>query len=334
MNRVSRIATSLPDRSVLESIRQTDALLDRYRRMEEMYSRIATSLPDRSVLESIRQTDALLDRYRRMEEMHSRIATSLPDRSVLESIRQTDALLDRYRRMEEMYSRIATSLPDRSVLESIRQTDALLDSARLTAMTLQESPAMRAIREFSNTPFDPVIQETVFNDLDTLEIGQSDIFEYPDSDIDQSIQSEIQRELAGNKDYNGLSNRAKSFLSSTFYIFLLPIFINIVSSLIIIPYLQTYLQEKETLAEIRSCIRKPILGINKELLKNYRIVIGSDVHLRKGPSMKSEIITKLPRRKLIEVLDKSNRSWLRVEVDIEGETFVGWVSRRYTAYFK
>ena len=65
MNRVSRIATSLPDRSVLESIRQTDALLDRYRRMEEMHSRIATSLPDRSVLESIRQTDALLDRYRR-----------------------------------------------------------------------------------------------------------------------------------------------------------------------------------------------------------------------------------------------------------------------------
>ncbi len=74
--------------------------------------------------------------------------------------------------------------------------------------------------------------------------------------------------------------------------------------------------------------------VNKEQLKNFRIVIGSDVNFRKGPSMKSEIITKLPLGKLIEVLDRSNRSWLRVKVEIEGEKFIGWVSRRYTIYFK
>ena len=270
MNRVSRIATSLPDRSVLESIRQTDALLDRYRRMEEMHSRIATSLPDRSVLESIRQTDALLDRYRRMEEMYSRIATSLPDRSVLESIRQTDALLDRYRRMEEMYSRIATSLPDRSVLESIRQTDALLDSARLTAMALQESPAMRAIREFSNTPFNPVVRETVFNDLDALEIEQSDILEYPDFDVDQSIQLEIQKELAGSRDYNRLSERAKSVLLYIFHRFLLPILLYYLVPIIEtnIKKVLTDLEENKTPAEVRAYVRKPTYGINKKPSEN------------------------------------------------------------------
>lgn len=97
---------------------------------------------------------------------------------------------------------------------------------------------------------------------------------------------------------------------------------------------QISLREKETPAEIKSYTRKPIPGINKNLLKGYRVVTGADVHLRKDPSMKSDIITTLTRGQLLAVLDKSNRSWIFVKVEIEREEFVGWVSRRYTAYFK
>ena len=50
--------------------------------------------------------------------------------------------------------------------------------------------------------------------------------------------------------------------------------------------------------------------------------------------MKSEIITALPIGSLVEVIDKSHRSWLLVEVEIDGVLEQGWVSRRYTAYFK
>ena len=290
------------------------------RQIQEMYDRIAVDLPDSSTM-------------RQIQEMYDRIAMSLPDSSTM---RQIQEMYDRIavdlpdsstmRQIQEIYDRIAMSLPDSSTM---RQIQEMYDRI---AMSLPDSSTMRAIREFSNTPFDPVIKE-IINDLDALELEQPDTSEYPDFDTDQSIQSEIQRELAGNKDYNGLSNRAKSFLLSIF----LQIFINIVSSLIIIPYIQkiqTDLQEKETLAEVRSYVRKPILKINKELLKNHRIVIGSDVHFRKGPSMKSKVITKLSLGELVKVLDKSNRSWLYVEVDIEGEIFVGWVSRRYTTYVK
>ena len=97
---------------------------------------------------------------------------------------------------------------------------------------------------------------------------------------------------------------------------------------------QTGLQENKTPAEVRSYIRNPVHEVNKEQLKGYRVVTGSSVHLRKEPAMKSEIITKLPLGKLIKVLNKSNRSWLHVEVDIEEKMFVGWISRRYTTYFK
>ena len=320
-------------------IHRLNRLIDQYDHVQRLVesARALSVFQDTMAIEAMRQNALDIERIQRLGESARLALSAFQNSAAMESIRQTDALLDRYRRMEEMYGRIAASLPDRSVLESIRQTDTLLDSARLTAIALQESPAMRAIRELLNTPFDPVVREIIFNDLDSREMEQPDITECPDFTIDQNIQSEIQKELAGNRDYNRLSNRAKSILSFIFFFCLLPYFLNILSNLTT-PYIQkivqTDLQKKETLSEIKSYVRKPIPGINKELLKNYRIVIGSDVHLRKGPSMKSEIIAKLPRRKLIKVLDKSNRSWLRIGVDIEGETFVGWVSRRYTAYFR
>ncbi len=326
MNRISRIAVDLPDSATLESyIRQTTALLDRYHQIEERNRRLFSALQDNA---HQRLFSVLQDNARQIEERNRRLFSVLQDNA---HQRLFSVLQDNARQIEERNRRLFSALQDNA-----RKVEAVVDSARLTAMALQESPAMKAIREFSNTPFNPAVKEIVFNDLDRLEIEQSDISEYPDFDSDQSIQSEIQKELAGSRDYNRLSERAKLFLSSFFYIYLLPIFLNIVASVIMtyIQIVQTDLQNKETLAEIKSYVRKPILGVNKELLKNYRIVIGSDVHFRKGPSMKSEIITKLPRGKLIEVLDKSNRSWLRVEVDIGGETYVGWVSRCYTIYFK
>ena len=263
MNRVSRIAVGLPDSSTLESIRQ----------MEEVSRRIAMGLQDSPVLESIRQ----------MEEVSRRIAMGLQDSSALESIRQ----------MEEVSRRIAVGLQDSSALKSIQ---AVVDSARLTAMALQESSAMKAIREFSNTPFNPVVKEIVFNDLDALEINQPDISEYPDFDADQSIQSEIQKELAGSRDYNRLSERAKSVLLYIFHRCLLPILLYYLAPIIVtnVQKVLTDLEENKTPAEVRAYVRKPTYGINKELLRSYRVVTGSDVHLRKKPSMKSEVITKLP----------------------------------------
>ena len=217
------------------------------------------------------------------------------------------------------------------------QARQLTESARLAALALQESPAMQALRDFSNLPFSSAVRERVFSELDSIERTQIEPGEHPDFPIDQDIQLEIQRELEGNRDYKALSERAQVFLLYVYHYYLLPILINCMIVPMIIAHtqkVQTELQENKTPAEIRSYVRKPVHGINKELLKGYRAVKGSNVHLRKEPSMRSKIITKLPSGKLIRVQNKSKRSWLLVEVDIEGEVFVGWISRRYTTYFK
>ena len=223
-------------------------------------SRSAVDLQDSQVLESMRQ----------MEEVSRRIAMGLQNSQVLESIRQA----------EEVSRRIAMGLQNSQVLKSIQ---AVVDSARLMSMGLQESPAMKAIREFSNTPFDPVVKEIVFNDLDALEIEQLDISEYPDLDTDQSIQLEIEKELAGSRDYNRLSERAKSVLLYIFHRCLLPILLYYLAPIIVtnVQKVLADLEENKTPAEVRAYVRKPTYGINKELLKSYRVVTGSDVHLRK-----------------------------------------------------
>ena len=234
--------------------------------------------------------------------------------------------------IQESTARVENAL--KPFLSTVQETARMNEFLNPAVLAIHESPVMQAMREFSNLPFNSVVRESVFSELDSLGIDQFDL--PADQDIDQSIQEEIQKELAGNSDYNSLSKRAQLLLSYIYHKYFLPIILSLLTSIIWqqAQKVQISLQEKETPAEIKSYTRKPIPGINKNLLKGYRVVTGADVHLRRDPSMKSDIITTLPRGQLLEVLDKSNRSWIFVKVEIEEETFAGWISRRYTTYFK
>lgn len=50
--------------------------------------------------------------------------------------------------------------------------------------------------------------------------------------------------------------------------------------------------------------------------------------------MSSTIVDTIPIGTIIRVIDKSNKTWLLVEVEIDDELEQGWVLRRYTTYFK
>ncbi len=76
-----------------------------------------------------------------------------------------------------------------------------------------------------------------------------------------------------------------------------------------------------------------------------KLVAGSDsetryitakrgAHLRIGPSVKLESIDVLPYHTKITVLDKSDRTWLQVEVEINGFPIIGWTNRKLTKPLK
>lgn len=86
--------------------------------------------------------------------------------------------------------------------------------------------------------------------------------------------------------------------------------------------------------EVRSAIRSGAGTFDKGILSGCRVVIGDRLSLRVSPNIKSDVIAELPVGAWLEVLDKSQRAWLRVEVEVDGELLQGWVFRRYTATFK
>ncbi len=86
--------------------------------------------------------------------------------------------------------------------------------------------------------------------------------------------------------------------------------------------------------QAKNLTRKNRGGLDRNLLKDYRVTIPKSLNIRFKPSIKSKIITVLQPGALVYVIDKSNRSWLFVEIDIDGDLIQGWVARRYTAYFR
>ena len=94
------------------------------------------------------------------------------------------------------------------------------------------------------------------------------------------------------------------------------------------------LESISTTSEVMSFARSANPKIDRAALRGFRITTASSLNFRKLPSMKSEIAATLPIGSLVEVLGGSIKSWLFVEVEIDGELKQGWISRRYTTYFK
>lgn len=94
------------------------------------------------------------------------------------------------------------------------------------------------------------------------------------------------------------------------------------------------LKEVKTKSNVKSFTRKSHTSFDRSLLKGCRVTISESLELKDSPNIDALVIDTLPIGTLLEVLDKSNRSWLLVEIKIDGELEQGWVLRRYTTYFK
>jgi hypothetical protein len=143
----------------------------------------------------------------------------------------------------------------------------------------------------------------------------------------------LHKEISQTKDFNDLPKQVRwiilnlliSIISAYLYDQIKPLIYNQVE--ISAPDITTSRQAK-------SFARNPRVNYPSKSLIDIRITTGHGVNLREKPCMKGSIIRELPIGKLIDVLDRSNRTWLLVGLEIDGEYQEGWVSRRYTATFK
>lgn len=175
----------------------------------------------------------------------------------------------------------------------------------------------------------------LFRQVLTTDLTTSDIEEFSESSLAE-IDNELSAEIQSGKDFSLYSEKAKKILYYFCTVILLQYSIGIASSMSV-NYIQRFKEVPKTLEtsrEVKSFVRSSPPLINRQALKGYRVTTVNTLNFRDNFGMKSTIIDTLPIGTVVRVIDKSDKSWLLVEVEIDGELEQGWVLRRYTTYFK
>lgn len=174
-----------------------------------------------------------------------------------------------------------------------------------------------------------------FREVLKTNLTPADIEGFSESSIAE-IDAELSDEIKLEKDFSLYSEKAKKILYFFCTAILLSYLIGIASS-ITANYIQQFQEVSKTLEtsrEVKSFTRSSPPLIDRQALKGHRVTTANNLNFRHKPSMNSNVIEILPIGTIVKVVDKSNRSWLLVEIEIDGEIEQGWVLRRYTTYFK
>tara|TARA_R110002074_G_scaffold373069_2_gene548764 strand:+ start:14506 stop:15450 length:945 start_codon:yes stop_codon:yes gene_type:complete len=230
----------------------------------------------------------------------------------------------------------------RSILrqpESMRKFQGIVNSTPLSSIVRQQKGAenllaklnqlssFKALTQLQNSPFSGDLSLAITLNIDTPQSIDESLLE---------IDSQISEEVSAASDFNDLSEKTKKILLYLFSHCFLPFLVSCYAAYVMqnADDAKVELQSVSTAAEVRSFSRSANTKFDRSLLAGFRITTAHSLHFREGPSMKSNVITGLPIGTLVDVIDKANRSWLLVEVEVNGSIEQGWISRRHTVFFK
>lgn len=289
--------------------------------------RLASEFADSQMMQGIR------------ELQHStsvQAALDLHDSAMMSSIRelQNSTATQLYKdTLDSPMMRTMQGLEDFPALALVRE---LQDSSIANALRgLEASSLMPALNRLTGTPFD--------SELIQRAVAFAHCSDYEHPRVDEALYAEfatVEAELNsfGNEaplDFTSLSESARTAVLWLFYHMVLPFLMSIAASLALERFNEkAATTEKVTTSREIKKLARCDSELEREIFAGCRVVTGNGLRLRAGPGMKAEIITALPLGKVVVVLDSSERAWLRVEVDLEGDLIEGWVARRYTTPFR
>jgi len=223
--------------------------------------------------------------------------------------------------------------------ETAKQLQIIAKSSQLASIALSQSEAFKQISQFGNlASFKALanLHNSPFSDISSLDFSLQMGAEQVIDESLLEIDSQISEEILSETDFNALSERTKNILIYLYHYYFLPISLSCLSAYMMTNALEARkeLESVSTPTEVKTFVRSSQGSFDRSALKGFRITIVDSLNFRETPSMRSEVITTLPIGTLVEVIDKTQRSWLLVEVEIDGELEQGWISRRYTTYFK
>ena len=223
--------------------------------------------------------------------------------------------------------------------ETAKQLQSIAKTSQLASIALSQSEAFKQISQLNNlASFKALVNlhNSPFSDISLVDFAQQMSTEQVIDESLLEIDSQISEEVLSETDFNALSERTKNILIYLYHYYFLPVLLSCLSAYMMVNAVEARkeLESVSTQTEVKTFIRSSHVSFDRSALKGFRITIVDSLNFRETPSMRSEVITTLLIGTLVEVIDKSHRSWLLVEVEIEGELEQGWISRRYTTYFK
>jgi len=193
---------------------------------------------------------------------------------------------------------------------------------------LGELSSLKAATQLENSPF-------LSSALSAYGVATANLESVNEEMVE--IDAELNDEVSSVTDFNQLSDKTKSIFIYLYHYYVLPVVLSFFVSYVVMNTATEAKVELKSISsptEVRSFARNAKIKFDRVALAAFRVTTANSLKLRKSPNMSAETINYLPLGTLIEVIDKSNRSWLFVEVELDGEFTQGWVSRKYTSYFK
>jgi hypothetical protein len=270
--------------------------------------------------------------------------------SVRESLIQSTGGTSVYENMMSSVNLIRDSLePYRSTFDAVRTSFEASESFKL-ARELQSQVALansfsseysslfeqfNSLRNLESFQSIFRLNDVQFEEIISTNLTQEDVTSFSEKPI-SAIDSDLSDEIKSGKDFSLYSDEDKKYLSYIYHSYLLP-FMFLIMGILIAPHVQQAQAELDVLTtqkEVNAFTRSPSVTFDRQALKGHRFTTISLLNLRDKPSMHSNVIESLPIGTIARVINKSDRSWLLVEVEINGELEQGWILRRYTTYFK
>ena len=270
-----------------------------------------------SVRESLIQSTGGTSVYENMMSSVNLIRDSLePYRSTFDAVRTSFEASESFKLVRELQAQVALANSFSSEYSSLfEQFDSL-----------RNFESFQSIFRLNDVQFEEVI---------STNLTQEDITNFSSKPISE-IDSDLSDEIESGKDFSLYSEKAKKILHFICTVILLQYIIGMASS-VSVNYIQQFQEESknlETSREIKSFIRSPLPLVDRRALKGHRVTTVNTLNFRDNLGKNSTIVDNIPIGTIVRVMDKSDKSWLLVEVEIDGELEQGWVLRRYTTYFK
>lgn len=219
--------------------------------------------------------------------------------------------------------------------EGFTSEDQVSNLSSVISKSIELFTQLEQFKKYSSFAVLSSLNEDFFGEILKNTLTTDDVEEFSEISISK-IDSNLNDEIKSGKDFSLYSDKSKKFLVYLYHYYFLPVLLSCLASLIMLDILQAKEELKiiETQQEVRAFTRSPHATFDRNSLKGHRFTIVGNLNFRENPSMDSNSIEMLPIGTIVKVIDKSNRSWLLVEIEIDGVLDQGWVLRRYTTYFK